>query len=109
MTILAESTQFIITDIGLALFVIGIFVFVIAVPLFINDFPKSALLSLAIAISLFVIAFGFQQEPHREIKVTISDDFSATALYDKYTVDDREGEIWTLVEREPMEKQEGES
>lgn len=104
MTILSESTRFILTDIGMALLVIGFFLLVIAATLLVNDFPKSALLSLAIAISLLVIAFAFQREPHRKIKVTISDDFSATALYDKYDINDRDGDIWVLTEKEPMEK-----
>ena len=108
MTILSESTKFILTDIGLTLFVFGIYIFVIAIALFVKDFPKTALFSLSLGVLLWAIAFGFQYKPYRKIKAIISDDFSATALYDKYDINDREGEIWTLTEREPMEKKEGE-
>ena len=107
MTILSESTQKISTSTVWTFFVLAIIAFAITILLLLDEYYKLGLVFLAITIALFVI-MSFCIEPHRKIKVILSDDYPAVELLDKYTVDGNEGEIWTLIEREPMRKQEDE-
>ena len=72
------------------------------IALLLLQYYKAGLAFLVIAISFTVITCVFCFEPYRKIKVILADDYSAVELLDKYTVDDREGEIWVLTEKKPM-------
>ena len=102
MTILSESTQYILTVSGRLFAVLTFIALCIAINLFFEAYYKTGLAFLAIVISFIIITCVFCVEPHRKIKVILADDYSAVELLNKYTVDDREGEIWVLTEKKPM-------
>lgn len=106
MTILFESTQVIATSTSCVFFVIGFFlpllIMLLLFALTYHGLDNIIALSLLIfTIMCFVVGL-ICAKPHRKIKAIISNEYSAVELYDKYDVIEREGDIWTLVEKEPI-------
>ena len=102
MTILSETTHRVLTPTGVVLLVIAAILMVITF-IIASDINLVIGITFLIAIVMcFGVAMTIGSKPHREIKVIISDDYPATNLYDEYTVEDRDGKIWILTEKEPM-------
>lgn len=102
MTILFETTTRELNPIGIVFMVIMIILAIISTCAAEHiDFVVGIIFLIAIAMC-FCAAMTIGTEHHRKIKATISDEYSVVELYDKYDVAEREGDIWTLVEKEPM-------
>ena len=103
MTILSETTKNVINSAGSALMIVAVILTIIFFVIVISDGALVVGLAFLIAVVMcFIASLVIGSKPHRQIKVIISDEYSAVELYDKYNVTDREGDIWTLVEKEPI-------
>ena len=106
MTILSESVVKVGTLYGfIGLFVIVVFI-VLAFALARYDYLKVALCMTGLAIITIFVVVIFCTEPHKRIKAILEDDYPAARLYEEYDVEGRDGDIWILTEKEPMEKKE---
>lgn len=109
MTILSESTAM---DGASSYGLIGLLIFIIlmvtACVLARYDYLKTSLIIVGLAIIIFVIVIIYGGEPHKRIKVILSDDYPATKLYEEYDVEGRDGDIWILRDKEPIKTQEDE-
>lgn len=105
MTILSES----VVKVGTLYGFIGLFVFVafmvLGMMLAKYDHLDASIVVLGLAIVIFVIIMIYGVEPHKRIKVILSDDYPAVKLYEEYDVEGRDGDIWILQDKEPMEKE----
>ena len=104
MVILSESTKNVATSVETGLVIIA---FIMATILLIYKCYISSVVAFTIAFIFFIVAIN-SSEPHKIIKAIVPDDYSAVSLYDKYIVIGREGQIWELEEREPMDEKEDE-
>ena len=106
MTILSES----VVKVGTLYGFIGLFIFVVfmvlGAALVKYDYLKTSLVIIGLAIVIFVIIMIYGSEPHKRIKAIFEDDYPAARLYEEYDVEGRDGDIWILTEKEPMEKKE---
>lgn len=102
MQILFETTARELNPIGIMFLIIIMILLIIS--LVIVDYINLVVgITLLIAIAMcFCSVMTIGTEHHRKIKAIISDEYSVVELYDKYDVTEREGDIWTLVEKEPM-------
>ena len=104
MTILSES----VVKVGTLYGFIGLFIFVVfmvlACELIRYDYLKAALCMVGLAIIIFVIIIIYGTEPHKRIKVILEDEYPAVKLYEEYDVEERDGDIWVLTEKETTEK-----
>lgn len=69
-----------------------------------NYFPFSIIIA-AIVIGILVM-IGIIVYPHKvrtKIECTISDDVSLNDIYEKYEIEDKRGDIYTLIEKETEE------
>lgn len=109
MTILSETTKNTTDTTGIMLVLVVAILFVILLIIRLNDCNYAAVFTLLIAVIICVIvSMAISLKPHRQIKAIISDEYSAVDLYDKYDVEERDGAIWVLTEKEPMtEEDEG--
>lgn len=109
MTILSETTQKILTGTGIVCLIATVILFIFGVAVCGMAIDNAAAALVVIIASLACLAGAiFSSEPHRKIKAIISDDYSAVELHDKYDVEERDGEIWVLMEKEPISKEESE-
>ena len=104
MTILSESTVKCATYLSYSLFVIAFIFIILAINMIRYDHCWVAFGFIIFAILLFVTSMFCCLEPHREIKVILSDDYPAVKLYDEYDVKKRDGDIWILLEKEPLKE-----
>ena len=50
-------------------------------------------------LAAIIFVFVYLKKPYLEFKAVVSDDYSATELYEKYDVIGHDGKIWILNER----------
>ena len=106
MTVLSETTFRHITPIGIfVLFIVMIFLALAILALIYFEYP-CAFYFITVCIVLIVACFIVFIEPHRRLKVILSEDYPAVDLLEKYDIKDRDGDIWVLDEKTPMEDQE---
>jgi len=103
MTVLSETTQRLFETPGGILLLLCIIFVASALILISYKLYKIGLIIFCLSLLMVVIAFLFFMPPHRKIKVTISEDYPAIELLNKYYVDENDGDIWTLTEKEPIE------
>ena len=109
MTILAESVDKQFTSLGAVLLIIGFVCLVTALGIIIEyGFDPPWFLSLLLILSILLIApsFAILREPHRQLKVMLSEDYPAADLLDKYEIEGRDGEIWMITEKAILEEEE---
>ena len=104
MTILSESTVKCATFLGYSLFIIVFMLAILAINMIRYDDFKTGLGLIIFAVVVFVSSIICCLEPHREIKVLLSDDYPAVKLYDKYDIKERDGNIWILREKEALKE-----
>ena len=109
MTVLSETTQRIPTQAGYAFIVIGIIIVSVCFLSVIDNYIKlkSGIILVFVLGGIFFMVMGWIScKPHRKIKAILSEEYPAVSLYDKYDVKERDGEIWVLLEKEPINSKE---
>ena len=100
MTVLSETTHRCLTSQGIIMFTIGlILLFIAAITVVSVKYEVFSLVFVIVGLTLILLSFAFCTEPCKQIKATISDSYSADALYENYKVVGRDGKIWILDER----------
>lgn len=105
MTILSETTQKILSGVGIVCVIAGLILCIFSIVCVAAIGNNIAALVVVIAALVCMAGAAFSSEPHRKVKAIISDDYSAVELHDKYDVNERDGEIWVLTEKEPISKE----
>ena len=104
MTILSETTRRVLTPTGGVLLFVAVILLIILFVIANDNAALTVFFTIAFAICL-IAALMIGSKPHRQIKVIISDEYSAVDLYDRYDVIERDGAIWVLIEKEPIAKE----
>ena len=103
MTVLSETTFRQIAPSGIfVLFIAMIFLALAILELTDLEYP-CAFYFITVCIILIAACFIAFIEPHRRLKVILSEDYLAVDLLEKYDIEERDGDIWVLIEKEPME------
>ena len=111
MTILAESVDKQFTSLGAALLIIGLVCFISALVIILEEGvePPWFILSLLILAALLIApSFAILREPHRQLKVMLSEDYPAADLLDKYEIEDQDGKILVITEKAIFDEEEKE-
>lgn len=112
MTILSETTIKVLNPIGIVSLFISLLIIVLLIIISISiiEYINGTIIITIffVIVMYFSVAMTMGSTPHRRIKAIISDDYPATNLYDEYTVEDRDGKIWILTEKEPMTEEDEE-
>lgn len=111
MTILSQSTQNIFTIPGIFMMVFGVMGFAITLYVLYDDydeFIKIGAIVSGLSLILIIASLTIGAKSHERIKVILSDNYPAIKLYEKYDIEGREGNIWTLVSKKTIEEEEKE-
>ena len=106
MTVLSETTFRHITPSGIFVLIIALMFLVLAILALTDLEYPCAFYFITVCIILIAAYFIVFTEPHRRLKVILSEDYPAVDLLEKYDIKDRDGDIWVLDEKTPMEDQE---
>ena len=104
MTILSESTVKCATYLGYSLFVIAFIFIILAINMIRYDYSNIGFGVIIFAVLMLATSIFCCLEPHREIKVILSDDYPAQKLCDEYDIKERDGDIWILREKEALKE-----
>ena len=107
MTVLSETTQRIPPPAACTFLAVGIIIVSVCLLSVIDNYKKPGIVWVFVLGGIFFMAMGcISCKPHRKIKVILSEEYPAVILYDKYDVKERDGEIWVLLEKEPINSKE---
>lgn len=112
MTILFQSTQNIVTTYGTIMIACGLIGLIIGLVIALyeacDEFIKIAVIICCISVISLLAGLTIGAKPHEKIKVILSDNYPAIKLYEKYNIEGREGNIWTLISKKTIEEEEKE-
>ena len=100
MTILSETTKYVLTSTGVMVLPLGILLGLIIAVIGVRcDSMCLTIVGAVTVLAAIIFVFVYLKKPYLEFKAVVSDDYSATELYEKYDVVGHDGKIWILNER----------
>ena len=101
MTVLSETTRYALTSTGAMVLPLGIVLGLIIAAIGARcDSMCLTIVGAVTVLAAIIFVFVYLKKPYLEFKAVISDNYSATELYEKYDVVGHDGKIWILEEKE---------